>query len=127
MHNIGAGNGSSAAIGTGGGASGIGSNGAGIKGADNGSTGAATTVWEGVRTWKTNTKKMQSVWKESLGKQIRPTCKDCGTGAVMESSGVPDTASASVVAPLRWYLHFEAILPQITKVPLASLFPFVLM
>ena len=59
---------------------------------------------------------MQSVWKESLG---RPTCKDCGTGAVMESSGVPDTAP--------WYLHFEAILPQITKVSLASLFPFVLM
>ena len=77
-------------------------------------TGAATTVWEGVRTWKTNTKKMQSVWKESLGKQIRPTCKDCGTGAVMESSGVPDTAP--------WYLHFEAILPQITKAP-----PFVFM
>ena len=106
MHNIGAGNGSSAAIGTGGGASGIGSNGAGIKGADNGSTGAATTVWEGVRTWKTNTKKMQSV------------CRSV-TGTVMESSGVPDTAL--------WYLHCEAILPQITKAPLAPLFPFVFM
>ena len=47
---------------------------------------------------------MQSVWKESLGiaenKYDQP-CKDCGTGTVMESSGVPDTAL--------WYLHCEAI------------------
>ena len=53
------------------------------------------------------------------GKPIRLTCKDCGTGTVMESSGVPDTAL--------WYLHCEAILPQITKAPLAPLFPFVFM
>ena len=64
---------------------------------------------------------------ERVVRKTNTTVQRCGTGAVMESSGVPDTASASVVAPLRWYLHFEAILPQITKVPLASLFPFVLM
>ena len=71
-------------------------------------------MWEGVRIKK-------------IRRYEDAKCVDCGTGAVMESSGVPDTASASVVAPLPWYLHFEAILPQITKAPLASLFPFVLM
>ena len=96
-------------------------------------------MWEGVRISKNMEKKyedakclvsknMENKYEDAKclervvrnsGKPIRLTCKDCGTGTVMESSGVPDTAL--------WYLHCEAILPQITKAPLAPLFPFVFM
>ena len=50
-------------------------------GAGNGSSGAAT-VWQGVKI----SKNMENKYEDAK-------CVDCGTGAVMESSGVPDTAS----------------------------------